>query len=169
MAVFSFPVVYEWLRYDRVLFLQGEYWRVVTGQWIHITVMHALLNISVGLILYVLSRQLHIEAKFWQSLWVAVCGVAVALVLFLPDVSWYVGMSGFLHGVVIVVLVVFTQQYRMLGGLILLGFAAKLWYEFYYGAVSDMGFNVVTEVHLAGAVSGFLLVIYDKTKAKLRL
>ena len=90
-----------WLQYDRVAIMDLEVWRLVTGHFVHLGLSHYLLN-ALGLILVWLLVGMHFTGRQWLIVTaVAVAGVNAGLWFFNPQVVWYVGMSGFLHGLLV--------------------------------------------------------------------
>jgi rhomboid family GlyGly-CTERM serine protease len=86
------------LRYDRLGLHSGEWWRLVSAHWVHLGVRHLSLD-SAGLVLLwtLYARAL----RPWD--WLAVLIGATAMIdaglwWAQPQVQWYVGLSGLLHG-----------------------------------------------------------------------
>lgn len=88
----------ETLQYQRLEILDGELWRLATGHIVHLGWGHALMNF-VGLAL-ALALFPGVAARL-DGVWIAL-GSALAidtgLLVFEPDIDWYVGLSGVLHG-----------------------------------------------------------------------
>ncbi|MBE9563476.1 MAG: rhombosortase [Proteobacteria bacterium] len=133
------------IRYSREGIENGEYWRLVTAHFIHLSWTHLWLNAISLLIIWKLAIKSY---SFW---WFLTCGmgISVGLWLFSPEVMWYVGLSGILHGLLAVIA---WQRYPIL--LILL--IAKLVWEQLYGglpATANMtGGTVIVDAHLYGAI-----------------
>ena len=89
------------LRFDRELIAQGEWWRLWTASWVHLSPQHALGNgLGVLLLGYIsgasLSNRLGLLVLFWT-----VMLVGIGLYWFAPDLQRYVGLSGALHGLLL--------------------------------------------------------------------
>jgi len=86
------------LRFDRSAIVAGEWWRLVTGNLVHLGWVHFALN-AAGLLLGWLLFSRYLRLRTWgvALLW---CCTAVGggLLLFSPSTSWYDGLSGALHG-----------------------------------------------------------------------
>ena len=84
--------------YNRDAIANGEYWRLITGHFIHLNNAHLLLNmLGVGLVLMLFDNVLAI----WQWLVVLLASAFIISVLMyfnLPQVQGYVGLSGVIHG-----------------------------------------------------------------------
>ena len=146
------------LRWERALIANGEAWRLVTGHLVHLGVSHLLLNLA-GLLLvwFLVGRDLR------PLQWLAVGFASIVCIdagfwLLNPELTWYVGLSGVLHGLLAAGIVVAASDARkdlvMLGVLVV----AKLFYEQVAGALPGSGTAsggpVVVDAHLYGAVSG---------------
>src|SRR5262245_48213898 len=88
----------EALRYERDGVARGEYWRLLTGHLVHGSPLHLLLN-SAGLALIaVLFPRDYSLAQWLFILFVSIAAMDVGFVWFEPQLAWYVGFSGVLHG-----------------------------------------------------------------------
>lgn len=147
------------LRYGRQATLNGELWRLITAHWVHLSLVHAALNAAALLLILSLLR----GPGTWFSLELGLlvgCQLGVgALLLLRPDVDWYVGLSGALHGYVLV-LAVFGYRYRT-AWLILALLTAKVGLELGGGPSpwleALIGGHVLVGAHLYGTVTGLLL------------
>lgn len=150
----------ELFRYERAAVLQGELWRLVSGHLVHAGLAHWLMNmVALGLMCLLFPTVL-CGLRAVLLLFSLCLMTSLGLMLFYPQLGWFVGLSGVLHGVFAV------GALRLLGterlyGLLLLGLlVSKLGFEQMYGAVpgsrSITGVDVVVEAHLAGALSGVI-------------
>lgn len=146
------------LRYDRAALQAGEWWRLITAHLTHLGWRHALLNAAAGAILVLLLGHA-LSAKQWLlAVVVSVAAVNAGLWWLSPEIDWYVGASGALHGVIAAggLALLRTRDWR--GGLLLLLLSAKLLYE--QLTTDNLGFSggipVVMDAHLYGAVGGTL-------------
>lgn len=146
----------HWLRYDRVLIASGEWWRLLTGSFVHLGWWHWFLN-EMGLLVLVLLCPERLPAPVWaRRLLVLSTGMSLGLYFFVPRVTTYVGMSGVIHGLFVLGLVpqVLKRDLIALGCLAYL--LGKLGWELFAGApVSDeqaIGGSVVLQSHLFGSV-----------------
>lgn len=164
------PIV-ESLRYDRTAIAAGEAWRLVTGNLVHASGRHLLLNLA-GLCLVALLFPDEYSRREWSLIAIA-SALAIALGLWWasPDVTWYVGLSGVLHGVLAAGAIGWWRS-RMRGMATLLGaiLIAKLVGEQFFGALSWSGdLNVIVDAHLygacGGAMAGAALLVLRKARA----
>lgn len=94
-ALAPLPLILEY-RYE---LLQAQPWRALSAHFVHINWMHAVIN-SVAWI--VLARLFANELPSWRHLAViavSALGVSAWLALLHPEIAWYRGLSGVLHGV----------------------------------------------------------------------
>lgn len=159
----------EWhlvLRYDRNALLNGEVWRLLTGHLIHLGIVHWALN-AAGLVLCaaLLDRVDAPIASGWMVPRLLALGVGVSLMLlvFAPEVSHYVGLSGVLYGLFVLVLWPQVRRREAIGGAalaIILGW--MLWQLLDGPARSEMkliGGHIVAQAHLFGVLSAVGLLL----------
>jgi rhomboid family GlyGly-CTERM serine protease len=178
-----FPVVYisisilvmmtgdlgkEVLRYDRVWIGQGEAWRLISGHFAHLGWSHLALN-SAGLLLV----WFLIGGAYTLRTWVLIVGVTFATMdlgfWFLnPELYWYVGMSGLLHGLLAAGIVARLRNIDAETTVLVLLLIAKISWEQFSGPVpgseSTSGGPVVVDAHLYGALGGILGAILARIR-----
>ena len=146
------------LRFDRAPIAAGEVYRLVTGHLAHLGWSHFALN-GLGLVLcWVLVGQ-----AFSALQWLIIMAICIAVVdaglwLLLPDLQWYVGLSGLLHGILAAGAVGGWRQRSVESGVLLAVLAAKIGYELVAGPMPGSegasGGPVVVEAHVLGAIGG---------------
>lgn len=148
-------------RYQRDLILGGAYWRLFSGQLVHLNTAHLLMNLTgLGLILALFWRQLSLP-RTAALLLASLLATGLGLLLAAPAIHWYVGLSGALHGLFAgaAILAVYQRERgaALAAGLLLFKLAAEaLWGspeltgELIQGAV-------IVEAHRFGALGGALL------------
>ncbi|AOY99299.1 rhombosortase [Cupriavidus sp. USMAHM13] len=163
-AMFTFaPWLHAHGLYLRDAVLTGEWWRLVTAMWVHLGWRHWLADTlaAAGLLLLggVAARTRALLAVL------AACGLAAqAALLRLPEVAWYGGLSGALHGLAAWTGLRLLQRPgwpRVAGVALCLGVLVKVWLEQSWLAAvvfePAWGFGVVRAAHAAGALAGLLL------------
>ena len=145
-------------RLDRGLAL-AEPWRLASGQLVHLGWTHMLMNLIGFVIVWALFGR-ELQGREWVAAILA-CGTGVSLGLlgFSPDLDWYVGLSGILHGLLAaVVLARIFRQPSALTTLVLIGLAVKLAWEQFAGGEAGtahlIGGTVIVDSHLYGALAG---------------
>lgn len=155
------PTASETLAYQRQLALL-EPWRMLTANFCHTNDYHLIFNLA-GL--WLLSSLFRLPLMIMFSL-VLITSIAVTsgLLLFSPQVSWYVGLSGTLHGIFAYGACHDIKQRVKFGWLLLAGLIIKLSYEHIYPSAwmtELIEANVMTMAHVYGAIAGvacFLLM-----------
>ncbi len=152
------------LCYDRYALGVGEIWRAVTAHLVHLSLPHLLLNL-LGLFLICEFQWGGLPIRHGIGLLVfSAVLIDFCLWWLQPELVWYVGMSGILHGLWagcalygLQHTVLPQSRFVYFTGAILL--IAKLFGEFYFGpsenTASLIGGNVVTASHLYGALAGW--------------
>jgi rhomboid family GlyGly-CTERM serine protease len=146
------------LRYDREAVLAGEYYRLLSGNFVHLGWQHYALNIA-GLALgtYLFGGDRHPLDWTLAGLVLSVV-VGLGLLAYSPDVRWCVGLSGVLHGFMILGF----GGWALAGDRLALGLLVivigKMTWEQIGGSMpwesALAGGRVVTDAHLWGAIGG---------------
>ncbi|MDH3589563.1 MAG: rhombosortase, partial [Gammaproteobacteria bacterium] len=141
-----------------------EWWRLVSGHIVHLGWSHVLLNLA-GLTLVVLLFPREYRAGQWWILTLACIGsISAGFVLLRPDLSWYVGLSGVLHGYFVAGAIRWISRQEPEGYVLGVFLAGKLGWEQLNGAlpwsVSSSGGPVVVDAHLYGAIAGGVIALF---------
>jgi len=150
------------MRFDRGVISQGQWWLLLTGNLAHLNWNHLLLNMA-GLALVAVFFSAYMSVLSWLvlSLWSALL-VGVGLYYFNPEIFWYVGMSGVLHGLFVVGGWYEFRRFKASGLVLLTLVTAKLIWEQYAGALPGSeemaGGRVVVDAHLYGAIAGVVFL-----------
>jgi rhomboid family GlyGly-CTERM serine protease len=148
-------------RYQRDAVENGQYWRLVSGHLVHLGVGHLWPNLLALVIIGALFDGVLRNADWWRLSLVSAAAIDLGLYWLEPDVLWYVGLSGVLHGVVAAGALAFALERQALGFVLLAGLGAKLAFEQLAGPVpftaASVGGPVVVAAHLYGAAGGLLM------------
>jgi rhomboid family GlyGly-CTERM serine protease len=146
------------LRFDRAGLAAGEWWRLATGHLVHLGWRHALLDLAAAGLLAALFGRLFTPGR-WA--WIAVAGgiaVDAGLWWLTPQIDWYVGLSGVLHGVAAAVGIGLVRARARGGWVLVAGLVIKLLAEQWLGPLwltaTAAGGPVVVDAHLYGAIGG---------------
>ncbi len=146
------------LRLDRLEALSGQWWRLLTAHLVHLGWSHTLMNLIALLLLGALFSERYSNIRWLFLCTVSALAISAALLFFMPELGWYVGLSGVLHGVFAAGVLAQWRVSRLESGLLGAGLVAKLIWEILAGplpgSASAAGGAVVVEAHLYGAVSG---------------
>ncbi len=150
----------EFLRYDRLAISGGELWRLISGHFVHLGWSHFALN-AVGLVLI----SYLIAARFSSVQWLLISlliimGIDLGFWILEPQLAWYVGLSGVLHGLLAAGVASGMRDGHadswIIGGLLVI----KLIYEQLVGPIpgseGSSGGDVVVAAHLYGTIAGAL-------------
>jgi len=144
-------------QFDRDLISQGEYWRLLTGNFFHTNVWHLLLNIAGMLMLTHLFGRAIKPLYFLSFTLVNAALVGILLYLLSPDIERYVGLSGYLHGLFVLGCLIEIASGRLSSYFLLIGVALKISWESFFGANEQMSMlidaTVATDAHLFGALA----------------
>lgn len=155
--------VIQALRYERGAIVGGEWWRLLTGHLVHLGWSHLWLNLGGLALVWMLTGAYWGVRAWWITAFVCMAGTSAGLLLGLPGLAWYVGLSGMLHGLLMagVLAGVAVRHKEMM--ILLLGVAAKLAWEQRHGplpgSAEAAGGPVVVDAHLYGAIAGALVAI----------
>lgn len=145
-------------RYERSALLAGELWRLLSAHLVHLSFGHVVLNLAaLGVMAALLDGVLETAEWFWLGV-VAALAIDAGLFFFSPEVQWYVGLSGVLHGWLAAGALRLAFAGSKLGPVLLIGMAAKIAWEQWAGPLpfseSSSGGPVVVDAHLYGALGG---------------
>jgi rhomboid family GlyGly-CTERM serine protease len=146
------------LRYEREAVLQGEYWRLMTAHLVHGSTQHLLLNAAgLGLIAALFPHDYSWRAWLVIALF-SLLAIDAGFVFYEPQLLWYVGLSGVLHGALAAGAVAWWRhESRLLALVLSVIFIGKLVWEQWHGALPLSGdLPVVVNAHLYGALGGAL-------------
>ena len=149
------------LQYDPQAIRSGEIWRVLTAHIVHLSAIHAALNLTaLGLMIYGFGQSRSTPSLAFCAL-ISALTISLSLFFWQPQVSYYVGLSGVLHGLFLFMLLPLCSQKKPLAWFALALLAAKLLYEFWQPAGSAateqlIGGPVLTVAHWYGAMGGML-------------
>ncbi len=147
-------------RYDRLQIENGEYWRLVSGHFVHLGTTHLLLNMA-GLVLVWLLVGRYYTRIQWLTVLAVTLAVTTAGFWFIDvHMLWYVGLSGVLHGLLLAGSIKGFRELPSESAIIIVIVVAKLAWEQFSGPLpgseSATGGPVVVNAHLFGAIGGAL-------------
>ena len=161
-----------WLSYDRPAIAAGEFWRLLSGHFVHLGVSHLIWD-AAGMLLiwYLVGRSFSRKQWLVVSL-VAVVGIDLGFWFLEPNLTWYVGLSGLVHGLLAAGVVGSLKSEGAYMWILGVGLIAKLAYEALVGPVpgsaESSGGTVIVAAHVYGAVAGAIaagaIMIRDRTR-----
>lgn len=157
------PEVQQDLRYERSSIFSGEVWRLFTAHFVHLGWGHLLMNLAaLGLIWGLAWRTLRVSAWLVVSI-TSISSVSVGLFMLNPELAWYVGLSGMLHGLLLAGIIANLAAGHRLEIILLLILCGKVAWEQIYGPLPGSaefaGGAVVVDAHFYGLVGGLVGVL----------
>jgi len=154
----------ELLRYQADEVKAGEIWRLVSANLVHLGWSHTLMNLlGLGLI-WGLFWGSFSNLNWWLISLISSLAVSLGLLLLNPDLIWYVGLSGVLHGLFVAGAVGAIRRGDNREAILLAAIVGKLLWEQSVGALpgsADMaGGPVIVDSHLYGAIGGALAALF---------
>lgn len=158
------------LRYERQAVLAGEAWRLVTGHLVHADLAHLGWNLLGVAIVGLLFARDYTGREWLVVLLASTAAASLGFLLLEPQLDWYVGFSGVLHGLMAAGLVAWLRTSRdALTWIVTALFAAKLAWEHHAGALpftaASLSLQVVHEAHTYGAIGGGLAGLWLTRRA----
>lgn len=172
-AMIGGPELLLAIRYERDAILAGQVWRVLTTHVAHLSWEHLGLNLG-GLALLWIMFSRHLTIGRWAVVMAASgIGVSMGLMALHPELQWYVGMSGLLHGMFVAGAVAAIHAgYRFEWTLLGLIVVKLLWEQISDAAPATaqiVGGSVIVDAHLYGAIAGlltaFTIILYERYAA----
>jgi rhomboid family GlyGly-CTERM serine protease len=167
--------------YHREQVLAGQFWRLLTANFLHLNINHALLNMATLVIAGLLFRDTGRSMLWWSSLLLAgSVSVGLGMLLFDTGVVSYVGLSGSLYGILAAgfLLVIKQQPHNRWLYLIIYSYICyKVLSQQFSGFDKEylrqyIGGSVIASSHLFGLICGHIFVLTDywiRKRKKLRI
>ncbi|HUQ50585.1 MAG TPA: rhombosortase [Gammaproteobacteria bacterium] len=147
-------------RYQRDAIEGGQYWRLVSGHLVHLGLGHLWPNLAALLVIGALFDDVFRSVDWLRASLASAAAIDVGLYVLDPDVIWYVGLSGVLHGLVAAGAFALLLRRQKIGAVLAAGLGAKLAFEQLAGPLpftaESVGGPVVVAAHLYGAAGGLL-------------
>ncbi len=160
------PLSSEWFAFDRHAINTGQAWRLLSGHFLHTNTQHLLLNVSGLLLLWALHGQYY--SPRWLGGFICLCAGTSVGIHYYSDLTWYVGLSGALHGLFILGAYWDIRNRYKTGWLLIIGIWCKVIYEQVFGAseqvASLIDASVAIDAHLFGTLSGTCLILLHMIK-----
>jgi rhomboid family GlyGly-CTERM serine protease len=146
------------LRYDRTGLEAGEWWRLLTAHFVHLSLEHAVLNVLGFALMWALFVRDYSPGQWLAILLASIAAIDAGLWFGDSEVAWYVGASGVLHGVMSAGAWSRLRQRQFDGWILTTFLMGKLAYEQFLGVMpfsATVG-TVVVDAHLYGAIGGLV-------------
>ncbi len=154
-------------RYERGGMAAYQWWRLLSAHLVHLGWRHAGLNCAGLVLLWVLFARAFSPRRWLWILLVSGATIDAGLWLLRPDIEWYLGASGVLHGAFAAGAYAWYRRGEGLGAALLLLLIVKLVYEQHAPAsVFDPDLPLVPEAHLLGALGGLTAAFVPRRSSK---
>lgn len=156
LAAVFYPALPDILEWSRNEMAQGQWWRMLTGHWIHLGMTHLGLNLA-GLVLLIALFDRSLPPTWYAGyLLAAPVAISFGLVWVAPGLDWYRGFSGSLHGLFALLALANMPLQPRWNLMLLTGLAVKLILEPYFpgGSAELIGAPVIYQAHWLGALTG---------------
>jgi len=154
----------EQLNFERTAILNGEVWRLLSGNLLHTNWNHLWLNLGGLWLIWGIFYDIGTNRWQWSAILVPIILTTPLLLWLSPDLHSYVGLSGALHGTIIAFGIADYRKNRWVSIGLILGVAIKLGFEQIYGTSESVkaliDADVAIDAHLWGAISGIVVGIW---------
>ncbi|ARP38815.1 rhombosortase [Vibrio syngnathi] len=158
-VLFQFEPIQAWVVWDSNAIAEGQWWRILTGNFSHTNTSHLLMNLA-GL--WIISY-LFQPSKKQLAVALLVISLVNGVALLLSTIQIYVGLSGTLHGLFGLFALREALNGRKSSWLLVFGLVAKIAWEQLVGPSSTTGelinARVAIEAHRAGALAGGFMAV----------
>ncbi|MEW8376494.1 MAG: rhombosortase [Candidatus Thiodiazotropha sp.] len=149
------------LQYHRIDLADGDWWRLLTAHLTHLGWGHLGMNLCGLWLIWYLFPAIRPALRYLTLLLFLMPGTALGLWLFSPEVIWYRGLSGVLHGLLIWALLEQLRKAQLISlsvlALVILKLIWEQWQGPLAGSESLAAGSVIVDAHLYGAVTGVIL------------
>lgn len=147
-------------RFDREVILHGQVWRLFSGHLSHLGWSHWGMNVAALAVIWALVGD-RFSNRQWLWIFAGVClMISLGLLIFNPALTWYVGLSGLLHGMLVAGGLADIRSGHRSGYALLILVGTKLIWEQVAGPLPGSaltaGGAVIIDAHLYGGLGGLV-------------
>ncbi|MBT8097667.1 MAG: rhombosortase [Woeseia sp.] len=159
------------LRYARSDIENGQFWRLLSGHLVHLGWSHLLMNSLALLGIWLLVGRNLRTMEWLVAFGVIIAGMDAGFWWLDPQLVWYVGLSGLLHGLLVAGLLAGWRdrpvESLVLGGLLIAKLVYEQWLGPLPGSAESAGGDVVVNSHLYGALAGVVAAVILRVRVSL--
>ena len=145
-------------RLDRGQVADGAWWLLISGNFVHFGWGHFGLNMLGLFVIHLLIGRELSPIAWLATVLLSALVVGLGIYQFNPEIHWYSGLSGVLHGLFAAGAILTIRYDWVYGGALLFGVVGKLGWEQVYGPLDSstamIGARIAVDSHLYGAVGG---------------
>ncbi|ABC32785.1 uncharacterized membrane protein [Hahella chejuensis KCTC 2396] len=161
------------LNFNRPEIMSGDYWRLISGHFVHLSWVHLALNAVAAYLIYDSFDHNFKNWRFPLYLGLLSLLISIGLLLFYKTTRTYVGLSGVLHGLLVLGVLAGGRFPRWVLIALFVGVTAKIIWEQtpYYdeGQIARLiGGPVAEQAHLLGYFSGLIIAVVVRFLGKFR-
>ncbi len=152
------------LTFERTLIIEGQWWRVMTGQWVHWGLGHVVMNVAGVWLVWLLFAEFATGWRYGLTLVLIGCASSIGMLLLAPSIEYYVGFSGVLYGLFAWGSVQDIKRKVPFGWLLFIGVVTKVSYELIFGTtvlIGQSADNLAVAAHFYGVVGGIVLALVN--------
>lgn len=153
------------LQYERQWIGDSQWWRLISANLVHASGSHLAMNLAALVILVLVAGRTLRPIQVLVAWIITGLATTVGLWLLNPDIQWYLGASGALHGMLIAVTLPQAIKGDLTASILLLLLAVKLAWEQLVGPLpgseDSVGTRVIVDAHLYGAFGGMVVIMLN--------
>ncbi len=155
-------------RFEHDVLSNFEFWRLLTGHWVHLNWTHWLLN-NLGLLVLVAITRVHWRISFWvKVIIIHSLIISIAFLILNSELNWYVGFSGVLYGLFMLAALLNLKKDKfmslLLMGIVFTKIAAEQFIGSEISTEALLGAPVIVDAHAYGMLCGLALGVLLITK-----
>ncbi len=141
-------------RFERAAIADGEYGRLLTAHVVHLGLRHTVLNVLGLVLMWALFARDYRPGRWLVIVFASIIAIDAGLWFLAPEVQWYVGASGWLHGVLAAGTLAHVRRRDPDGWILAVFLVGKLGLEQWHALPLAGDVPVVVQAHLYGALGG---------------
>ncbi len=155
----------DWMQYARADISEGQWWRFFTGNLVHLTWRHLIMNLLALIAIVMLYPKCLRAVGLFSVLVMSCLSVTLGMWVLSPEIQWYAGLSGALHGLLATLIIIdYVSHKHWLNIIVFIALMVKLIWEGVLGpmpgSASAAGGPVVVQAHLYGFMGGLVIAAY---------
>jgi len=156
------------LSYNRSEILQGEIWRLISCHFIHMGWPHLAMNLMGFAFIWFIAEKLLSIKEIILSIVFSGLLISLGLLILEPEIMWYIGSSGILHGFLVAAAIAGMQAKYWEAYALFIFLVVKLCWEQILGPLPSStaiaGVKIIVDAHLYGALGGLLSTVLSQRK-----